>query len=165
MQMDDRFDDLIKKAVSTHLPGYDWRLYKAQLYQESALDPFAISPAGAQGLAQFMAPTWREWAKRAGYEHALRVDPEASIFTGACYLAWLISEWDWPRPEIDRHCLALASYNAGLKYILEAQKLSGMSVLYADIIRELPRVPRVKWQEPTKYVPKVLRYFAVQVLG
>jgi len=153
------YDHIIKKAVETHLPGYDWRLLKSQLYQESKLNPKAVSPAGAGGIAQFMAPTWKEWAPKAGYPEADRFDPEASIMVGAAYMAHLIKQWKAPRPDIDRHCLAMASFNSGLGNVLAAQKKAGNPNLYAEIIKELPSVTGPKHSNETMtYVKKILGY-------
>jgi len=55
--MNKKYDALIKTAQKKYLPGTDWRLLKAQLTQESDLNPRAVSPAGAQGIAQFMPNT------------------------------------------------------------------------------------------------------------
>jgi len=45
------YDEIIIAAVKKWLPeDYDWRLFKAQLFQESSLNQFAVSPAGAVGL-------------------------------------------------------------------------------------------------------------------
>lgn len=163
--MNINYDAAIQAAVAKHLPGYDWRLYKAQLWQESRLNPRAVSPAGAGGIAQFMPDTWNEWTARAdGAEWNYdRFNAEASIHAGACYMAWLLGEWSWARPEIDRACLALASYNSGLGDILEAQRVSGMRHLYADIIAKLPEVEPEHAAEPIEYVQKVLGYWADHV--
>ena len=161
----EQYDSLIQEAVNAHLPGYDWRLYKAQLYQESKLNPRAVSPVGAGGIAQFMPATWEEWAPRAGYEGVSRFDPEASIMTGAMYMSYLIDEWSWPRPEIDRHCLAMASYNSGLGDILKAQKASGNKLLYRDIIEKLPEVEPDHARETMTYVKRILNHCNGFILG
>lgn len=135
------YDDIIKKAVEKHLPGYDWRLYKSLLVVESGLNPKAVSPAGAGGLAQFMPETWKEWAPKAGYPEANRFDPEASIMVGAAYMADLIKKWKTPRPDVDRHCLAMLSYNAGFTHVVTAQKIANGSVYFKDIVNALPKVP------------------------
>ena len=160
-----RYDPIIKSAVAKHLPGYDYRLFKAQLYQESKLDPEAISPAGAEGIGQFMPLTWDEWAPRAGFHGVDRRDPKASIFTAAMYMSYLIGEWSWPRPEIDRHCLALSSYNAGLGHILAAQRQAGNPSLYAEIIKKLPEVTGDHSKETIGYVKKILGYCSDLVTG
>lgn len=159
------YDELIRQAAEKHLPGYDWRLYKAQLWEESRLDPEALSPVGAKGIAQFMPETWDEWSPRAGYRGEHRTDPEASIMTGAMYLSYLISEWHWPRPLIDRHCLALASYNSGLGDILKAQRASGDKVLYAEIIEKLADVEPDHAPETLGYVRKILSSYNGLVIG
>lgn len=152
------YDTLIKAAVAKHLPGYDWRLLKAQYYQESRLDPMAVSPAGAVGIAQFMPATWGEWSVKAGYANSDRTDAEASIMTGAAYMAHLISSWHSPRPDIDRNCLAMASYNAGFGNLLKAQKAAGNPNLYADIIKSLPKVTGDHSKETITYVRRTLGY-------
>lgn len=156
--MKSEYDLVIQRAVDTYLPDYDWRLFKAQLYQESKLNPNAVSPAGAGGLAQFMPATWKEMAPKAGYPEASRFDPEASIMTGAYYMSRLIEEWNWPRPSVDRHCLAMASYNAGLGNILKAQKLANDATLYAEIIRKLEEVTSDNSSETRTYVKRILSY-------
>lgn len=158
--MTDQYDVWIREAVAKYLPeDYDWRLFKAQLFQESGLDPTAESPAGAVGLGQFMEGTWAEWSKRAGFAGFDRTHAKASIFTAARYMEWLISEWGWPRPELDRYCLAMASYNAGLGNILRAQAVMKKPSLYHEIIVGLPDVTQHHSRETVDYVKKVLSYY------
>ena len=159
------FDNLIKAAVDKHLPGYDWRLFKSQLWNESKLIPTAVSPVGAQGIAQFMPATWAEWAPKAGYPDKPPTDPEASIMTGAMYMAYLIGKWKAERPEADRHCLAMASYNVGFGNMLKAQKAAGNPHLYADIIQALPKVPGVKSEETITYVRRIMNDCAKLITG
>lgn len=159
-----KYDHLILAAVERHVPDLDWRLYKALLWEESKLNPFAQSPVDARGIAQFMPATWTEWSKKSGYEHQPPGNPEAAIFTGACYLAWLIGQWSWPRPAIDRWCLAMASYNNGLGDILKAQEAAGGAVLYKDIMAHLHRVEQPRHAEETiTYVRRILGYYAEAV--
>jgi len=159
------YDRLIQLAALKYLPGYDWRLYKAQLWQESKLNPYATSPAGARGIAQFMPTTWREWSPKAGFAGADVVDPEASIFTGACYMAWLIGQWSSPRPDMDRYLLAAASYNAGLGNILKAQVRSGNALWFAPIIRCLDTVTGNASLETTTYCKRILQWWAQEITG
>lgn len=160
------YDSIIKDAVKKHLPaGYDWRLFKAQLWQESRLDPFAESPAGARGIGQFMKPTWNKWSIKAGYEKYSRTSSEASIYTAALYMGWLIGQWSVPRPKIDRYCLAMASYNSGLGNILDAQVKAGDPPLYADIIDSLPHITGRNAIETIDYVRKILHFCSAQITG
>lgn len=75
-------------------------LLAAQLMAESGFDPGAVSPAGAQGIAQFMPAT------AAAYGLADPFDPEAAIIAQAHLMADLIRRFGSPE-------LALAAYNAG----------------------------------------------------
>ena len=118
----DRYDAQIKKASKRYLPGSDWRLLKAQYYQESRLDPKAESPVGAKGVGQFMPGTWKEVSKKLGFGQVSPHIAKYSIQAGAYYMARLRKNWSSPRPEMHRHSLALASYNAGLGNMLKAQK-------------------------------------------
>lgn len=159
--MDPRYDTLFRKAVEEYLPdGYDWRLYKAQCWQESRFKPDAVSPAGAQGVAQIMPGTWNQW-KLKDYDNPF--DAEQSIMTGARYMGYLYGQWRWPRPEIDRLCLAMASYNAGLGNILNAQRNANNASLYAHIMRMLPEVTGRHSAETIDYVKKILGFWADEV--
>jgi soluble lytic murein transglycosylase-like protein len=163
--MENKYDDLIKIAVNQYLPFLDWRLYKAQLWQESRFKPAAVSPVGARGVAQVMPGTWAEWAPRAGYKNADPFDPQASIQVGACYLAYLHSQWHSPRPAMDRVCLAMASYNAGLGSLLRAQQRVKGALAYRDIIRGLHLVTGEHSQETINYVRNILEFYNKEITG
>lgn len=162
------YDKIFQAAAEKHLSewSYDWRMLKAQCWQESHFDPEAVSPVGAKGLMQFMADTWMEWAPKVGYVGMSRTDPMASINVGAAYMNHLMHQWYWPRPPIDRLCLALASYNAGLGNVLKSQRLSGNRSLYADIIAPLADVTgRKNSQQTWVYARKILYRHAQLVTG
>jgi hypothetical protein len=75
-------------------------LLAAQLMAESNFNPFAVSPAGAQGIAQFIPST------AAAYGLDEPFDPEAAIDAQAHLMSDLIRQFGSPQ-------LALAAYNAG----------------------------------------------------
>jgi hypothetical protein len=75
-------------------------LLAAQLLAESNFNPFAVSPAGAQGIAQFMPAT------AASYGLDDPFDPVAAIDAQAHLMSDLIRQLGSPE-------LALAGYNAG----------------------------------------------------
>ncbi len=75
-------------------------LLAAQLMAESGFDPNAGSPAGAQGIAQFMPGT------AAAYGLADPFDPVAAIDAQAHLMSDLLRQFGSPE-------LALAAYNAG----------------------------------------------------
>lgn len=94
-------------------PGLPAPILAAQLAAESGFNPRAVSPAGAQGIAQFMPGTWATWGRDGnGDGTASPFDPlDAIAAQGAfmCHLLRSASATGWGDP-ID---LALAGYNAG----------------------------------------------------
>lgn len=146
------------KRSAIHLPlGTDWRLLKAQCYQESRLNPFAVSPVGAQGICQFMPNTWRDMAKK-HQELNNPWLPALSIRAAALYMQRLNNGWSSPRPQNERYKLALASYNAGFGNILNAQKECNNARLYQPIIQCLPDITGRHSKETINYVQHIQRY-------
>ncbi|WP_085592176.1 transglycosylase SLT domain-containing protein [Thalassospira sp. MCCC 1A01428] len=142
------------------MPGVDWRLLKAQCYQESRLIPDAVSPAGAMGLCQFMPATWRGIIRQGKLPpDASAFAPRLSIEAAGFYMGKLRAEWSSPRPEWDRHSLALASYNAGLGHLLTAQHKCNGAVLYSRIIPCLPAVTGRHSAETINYVTSIWGWF------
>ncbi|CAM3692689.1 Membrane-bound lytic murein transglycosylase F precursor [Vibrio aerogenes CECT 7868] len=153
-----QYDWQIRKAARHYLPVVPWKLYKAQLIQESALNPQAVSPVGAAGLAQFMPGTWHQISQELDLS-GKRTDPSLAIPAGAYYMAKLRRVWKWPRPEEDRHNLALACYNAGCGNILKAQKLCGNPSRYKPIMACLPFVTGKYATETINYAPRIRRIY------
>lgn len=160
------FDDRISGAHGQFDLPFDWRLLKAQLIAESALNPLARSAAGAQGIAQFMPATWTEVAAKLRLPaDASPFDPAAAIKACACYMSSLLNGWSAPRPEIDRYCLALASYNAGAGSLLKAQKQAGGNNAYCAIIAALPQVTGPANAKQTRdYVVRILSEWQSMIL-
>lgn len=99
-------------------------LLAAQIEVESGWDPRAGSPAGAQGISQFMPSTWQAvGADHNGDGVADVLDPEDSIPSQARYLCSLVETvrgWlDSGRVSGDLTELALAAYNAGSGAVLQ----------------------------------------------
>lgn len=159
--MQTKYDELIKNATLKYLEGVDWRLLKAQLCQESSLNPDAQSHAGAMGIAQFMPPTWADMQnqlKMGPLDSAY--DPEKAIPAAAYYMRQLCKQWKAPRPEADRYMLALSSYNAGIGNILKAQRRANNVADYYKIITELPNITGVDNATETRnYVKYIFRIF------
>ena len=104
----DAFRDLV--ARYTRGSTVEPELLQALMREESALDPRALSWAGAVGLTQLMLPTAREVARvlRLKSPTVERLqDPATSIQLGSAYLAGLLHRFD------GNVAYALASYNAG----------------------------------------------------
>jgi soluble lytic murein transglycosylase-like protein len=93
------FDDEIRAAAQVF--AVDDALIRAIIHAESAYQPEALSPRGAQGLMQLMPATQEE----------LQVvdvfDPGSNIEGGTLYLSRLLDQFD---QSVD---LATAAYNAG----------------------------------------------------
>lgn len=153
-----KYQQLIIENTALHLPArYDWRLVAAQIRQESNFKKDARSPVGAMGLMQVMPGTWEQMTQGNGN---MNPDcPADNIHIGCKYMARRLKGWRAPRPNIDRICLALASYNAGFGHLLEAQKLAGGANDYANIIAALPQVTGRHAKETTQYVQRIYSYY------
>jgi soluble lytic murein transglycosylase-like protein len=138
-----------------------WRLWKAQLYQESRLDARACSAAGACGIAQFMPQTWTNVARQLTFApDASRFDAELAIAAGAYYQARLRHAWSREgRSGLDRNDLGAASYNAGLGNVIAAQRRCADAVLWAAIAPCLPAVTGAHAQETNTYVANIRRWW------
>ncbi len=75
-------------------------LLAAQLYAESNFNPFARSPAGAQGIAQFMPETARAYGLRDPFDVSAAIDAQARLMRDLLRQFASVP-------------LALAAYNAG----------------------------------------------------
>ena len=138
------------KAAEKYLPeGMTWQQLKAQCYQESRLNPKAISPVGAQGLCQFMPNTWNEMQK---YGLNNPWSAKQSIRAAAIYMNYQYRFWSSKRPLLDKSKLATANYNAGAGNILKAQKKCVGSILYAEVIKCLPDITGKHHVETITYV-------------
>ena len=152
----DDYDRQFKDAVNVFLPlGTDWRLLKAQCYQESRLNRFARSPVGAMGLCQFMPGTWAEAKKNIPDLNSPWL-PEASILAAGWYMGKLHRTWSAERPMMDRYMLAAASYNAGAGHLIKAQRLCGGDNLYIDIAPCLIQVTGHHSKETLGYVKNII---------
>jgi len=104
------------------------QLLHAVIAVESAYDPRAVSPKGAQGLMQLMPAT----ARRFGVKDPF--DPQDNVRGGAQYLKSLLVQFNGDLQ------LTLAAYNAG----------------EAAVVRYGNRVP--PFAETRRYVPKVMAH-------
>ena len=138
-----------------------WRLWKAQLYQESRLRADVCSGAGACGIAQFMPQTWREVATQLSLSAgASPFDAELAIDAGAYYQARLRRAWTpQGRTAFDRDDLGAASYNAGLGNVLAAQQRCGGAALWVGISPCLPAVTGARADETRTYVANIKQWW------
>jgi len=154
----DRYDSSFRKWSAYYLPEIPWNWLKAQCWQESRLKPEAVSPVGAQGVCQFMPPTWRDMENKLGFEGNPFI-PDLNIQAAASYMDQLRDVWNRRnRSDIQVHSLALASYNAGTGNILKAQKASGDNRLWCEIQPSLVEVTGIHSKETTHYVEVIWNY-------
>ncbi len=136
----------------------------AQAVQESRFNPTAVSPAGAVGIAQFMKPTAAQVADELKPKLALfkdgfdRENPIQSIWAQVYYMNKLFKVWDLGRADSERLKLALASYNAGTRNILKAQKQSGDKKFWNEIKEHLHLVTGKNSEETITYVDNIFKY-------
>jgi len=152
----------IEDASSAYMPATDVdevALLRAVIRTESNFNPYAVSPVGAQGLAQFMPETWAEVATRLGIPEASPYEVVPAITGAAFYLSDLYSKWTEPRTDRDRWSLALASYNAGLGNTLKAQERCGGCTAFADIAPHLSAITGSNAQETLTYVNRVWSHY------
>jgi Transglycosylase SLT domain len=99
---------LLREASLTH--GIDYELLQALIATESGFDARAVSPKGAVGLMQLIAPTAARYGVKAEKNSPIEqklTDPKTNIRAGATYLRDLINMFPG---KIE---LAIAAYNAG----------------------------------------------------
>jgi len=109
------YEPLVLRAAQT-CPGITAPLLAAQLEAESGWNPRAVSPVGAQGLAQFMPATWAsEGLDGDGDGRRDPFNPADAIASQASFMCQLLAavtaDTSWTGDRLD---LALAAYNAGL---------------------------------------------------
>jgi membrane-bound lytic murein transglycosylase D len=107
---------------------------------ESALNPKALSRAGALGLWQFMPQTGKMFGLGSNYFVDERMDPEKATIAACKYLKYLYETFgnNWE--------LALAAYNCGPGFVARAIRRSGGHQDFWSIYNYLP-------QETRNYVP------------
>ncbi len=163
---DTMYDVSIRKWSGIYTPQYPWCWNKAQIKAESAFRHDAVSPVGAKGLGQFMPNTWTQMVRELNMgDGADAFNPALNIQATTYYMAKLRANFKAPRPEWDKHSLAMASYNAGLGNILKAQAYTG-SLMYKPMIANLPKVTGHHSKETRDYVNRIWGYIAeYEVLG
>lgn len=126
----DMCDTLAIAAQMHELPvGFFVRL----INQESGFNPEVVSPAGAQGVAQFMPKVAEEWGLKNPF------DPHAALVASARFLRSLYNQFgNWG--------LAAAAYNGGMgrvqKWIDKRGKLPDETRHY---VMTITGVPADKW--------------------
>lgn len=142
------FRDLVV-THTTAADALDPDLLQALMREESALDPKALSWAGALGLCQLMPPTAAEVAGKLKLKRpsqAQLLEPDLNIRLGARYLADLLLRAQGVKQ------FALAGYNAGESAVARWRRENGDEDLAAW-------VEQIPLQETRGYVKRVLRSY------
>ena len=125
-------------------------LMQALMREESGLDPEAVSPVGAVGLAQLMLPTARQVARKLKLprpDQAALTNPETSIRLGTAYLGQLLKLHGGAPAQ------AVAAYNAG-EGAVARWRAGGRDADLDEWIEEIP------YDETRGYVKRVMRSYA-----
>jgi membrane-bound lytic murein transglycosylase D len=147
MQKHQRYTRILLGLAEYYLPVFEQILdlynipleMKALPVIESALNPVAVSRAGATGMWQFMLATGRRYDLTINTYVDERRDPIASTYAAAKYLNALYAMFqDWT--------LALAAYNCGEGNVVKAIARAGGKKDYWEIYPYLPK-------ETRNYVP------------
>jgi soluble lytic murein transglycosylase len=124
-------------------------LLQALMREESALDPKALSWAGAVGLTQLMPATAKAVAKGLKIRNVnvqMLLEPDLNIRLGSWYLGTLVKRWDGNLP------YAIASYNAGPGMVARWRDANGKAEL-DEWVEDIPI------SETRGYVKRVLRSY------
>lgn len=159
----DTYDREIKAAATKYWPGLSWKWWKAQLYQESKLDPNAKSGAGALGLAQFMGATWGEVSKQLGYGILDRRLAGPAIEGGAYYMAQLRKRWKMP--DLEKQRFAQGGYNAGNGSIGRAVTACGGTEVWEEAAKCLPQITGKNSTETIGYIRSIEKWFKMMEMG
>lgn len=144
--------------------------FAAQLHQESGWRPGAVSPVGAQGLAQFM-PATADWISQRVPELRSRepFNPAWAIRALVNYDRWL-----WQRIRVPDNCermaMVLSGYNGGLGWVQRDRRLASQQGL--DSVRWYGHVATVNagrsaasWRENRHYPQRILWELAPRYLS
>lgn len=123
-----KYRPVIKKYAKRY--GFDWRLIAAQIVQESGFREKARSRVGARGLMQLMPYTAKEISRELDIQYIMR-SPRENITAGIYHLKKQYNLFPDARPS-ERTRLALASYNAGVGRVFDAQKIASFFKLSAN---------------------------------
>ena len=140
------YDPLIKAQAKKM--GWDWRLLASIIYQESHFKPDLVSEKGAFGLMQLMPGTMENYG----------IDNESSVEEQLAAAGKLLMHFSRELPEsicdsVERSNFILASYNAGMGYILEARRKAERHGMNPDL-----------WTDNVEfYTPKQTFYFVKEV--
>ena len=131
------------KAAAKRCNAVPARVLAAQLASESSWDPLAVSPAGAQGIAQLMPEVWAEYGVDGDGDGTADVwNPIDAIHSAAelnCLNRKLVA--DVPGDELRN---ILAAYNAGFNQVVRYQGVPPFPETKDYVDRVLRRAERIE---------------------
>ncbi|MFE8103581.1 transglycosylase SLT domain-containing protein [Brenneria goodwinii] len=143
--------------------------FAAQIHQESGWNPRAVSPVGAQGLAQFM-PVTAQWIS--GIMPELKTkqpfNPAWAIRAMTRYDRWI-----WQRvnaaDDCQRMAMTLSGYNGGLGWVQRDQKLAAQRGLdrqrwFGHVAAVNAGRSKANWRENRHYPQRILLELAPRYL-
>lgn len=162
------YEEAIEQAIEDYWPPAAYPLrcwWTAQLMAESGpgLDPLALSPAGAQGLAQVMPATWKWIAGKIGIACS-PFNALCSIKVGTAYFGRLLRIFTSPRPLLDWACHGAVAYNAGPRSDLRGQVIAN-SEDCKEVLAVLHEVTGRHAAETRAYVARIERWMVALYLG
>lgn len=154
-----RYDKYFRKYSKRYFgAGFDWKWFKAQAVAESQLNNSAQSWVNAKGIMQLMPRTFEDIQNKNPLFKDIN-EPRWNIAAGIFYDSTLYLKWKADRPFIDRMNFTLASYNAGFRTIINAQKECAFLGLNENLWKNIediaPKVKRWRHKETIGYVNKI----------
>ena len=154
-----KYDQYFRKYTKRYFGvGFEWKWFKAQAIAESNLKASAQSWVNAKGIMQLMPKTFHE-IKKKNPSFADINEPRWNIAAGIYYDRQLYKKWRADRPFKDKISFTFASYNAGFRNIIKAQKKAKSSGLNENLWHNIKSVaPKVRgWRhkETVGYVDKI----------
>ena len=119
--------DLVRAAHSQWGLDAPVAAFAAQVHQESAWQPLAVSRVGAQGMAQFMPATARWWCSlnKLTAADCQPSNPAWALRALVGYDKWLYDRTPARYSPHDRLWVALRGYNGGLGHWLNEARQAG----------------------------------------
>ncbi len=152
------FDALFQKRLSNYRGHFEaaadkydlpWELLAAQAFQESGLNPKAVSPQGVKGMMMLTKETART------LNVADRTNPQQSIEGAARYMSNLLNQLSPDIPKTERPFFALAAYNVGIGHLHDARelakKLGKNPNIWSELKEVLPLLSERKYAKSLKF--------------
>jgi membrane-bound lytic murein transglycosylase F len=156
-----KYDCYFRKYTKRYFgAGFEWKWFKAQAIAESNLKANAKSWVNAKGIMQLMPRTFHEIKKKNPSFVDIN-EPRWNIAAGIYYDSQLYRKWKARRPFKDKISFTFASYNAGFRNIVKAQKTAkkdGLNEnLWLNIRSVAPKVRGWRHKETVGYVDKITK--------